>query len=81
MWIESIKKFYQLNVTEGPALENFSQITAHFRGLHLNQKITYGFYLLGPIFMLIEHNPGDAWLSICGLIFLDIASPVATGLG
>ena len=51
-------------------MENFSQISAHFKGLHLNHKITYGFYLLGPIFMLIERSPADAWLSICGLIFL-----------
>ena len=29
-----------------------------------------GFYLLGPIFMLIERSPGDAWLSLCGIIFL-----------
>ena len=28
------------------------------------------FYLLGPFFMLIERSPADAWLSICGLVFL-----------
>ena len=47
-----------------------TQIYAHFRELGLSQKITHGFYLLGPLFMLIERSPGDAWLSLCGLIFL-----------
>ena len=28
------------------------------------------FYLLGPLFMLIERSPADAWLSLCGLAFI-----------
>ena len=27
------------------------------------------FYLLGPIFLLIERSPADFWLSLCGLVF------------
>lgn len=42
----------------------------HFKELGLSQKLTHGFYLFGPFFMLIERTPGDAWLSLCGLIFL-----------
>ena len=49
---------------------SLTQIVAHFKELGFIQKITYGFYLLGPIFMLIERSPGDAWLSLCGLIFI-----------
>ena len=49
---------------------SLTQIFAHFKELALSQKITHGFYLLGPLFMLIERSPGDAWLSLCGLIFL-----------
>ena len=49
---------------------NLLQILDHFKQLGLGQKITHGFYLLGPIFMLIERSPGDAWLSLCGMIFL-----------
>ena len=49
---------------------NLSQLTKHYKHLGLSQKITHGFYLLGPLFMLIERSPGDAWLSICGVIFL-----------
>ena len=53
-----------------PALVNLSQISNYFKNLGLGQKITHGFYILGPIFMLIERSPGDVWLSLCGLIFL-----------
>ena len=49
---------------------SLTQIVVHFKELGLSQKLTHGFYLLGPIFMLIERSPGDAWLSLCGLIFL-----------
>ena len=49
---------------------NLSQIFDHYRHLRLSQKLAHGFYLLGPIFMLIERSPGDAWLSLCGFIFL-----------
>ena len=49
---------------------SLTQILAHFKELGLSQKITHGFYLLGPLFMLIERSPGDAWLSLCGLIFI-----------
>ena len=49
---------------------NLSQIFDHYKRLGLSQKFTHGFYLLGPIFMLIERSPGDAWLSLCGIIFL-----------
>lgn len=49
---------------------SLTQIFEHVRELGLCQKITHGFYLLGPLFMLIERSPGDAWLSLCGLIFL-----------
>ena len=28
------------------------------------------FWLLGPLFMLIERSPADAWITICGLVFL-----------
>ena len=51
-------------------MANLSQIYEHYKHLALRQKITFGFYLLGPIFMLIERSPGDAWLSLCGIIFL-----------
>ena len=51
-------------------LVNLTKIYTHFKELGLSQKITHGFYLLGPMFMLIERSPGDAWLSFCGLIFL-----------
>ena len=47
-----------------------SQILDYYKNLVLNQKIIHGFYLLGPIFMLIERSPGDAWLSLCGIIFV-----------
>lgn len=49
---------------------SLTQIYAYFKELGLSQKLTHGFYLLGPIFMLIERSPGDAWLSLCGIIFL-----------
>ena len=49
---------------------NLSLIFNHYLNLSLGQKITHGFYLLGPMFMLIERSPGDAWLSLCGVIFL-----------
>ena len=49
---------------------SLTQIFVHFKELGLSQKITHGFYLLGPLFMLIERSPGDAWLSLCGVIFL-----------
>ena len=55
---------------KGPILIILTQIYAHFRELGLSQKITHGFYLLGPLFMLIERSPGDAWLSLGGLICL-----------
>ncbi len=55
---------------KGPILISLTQIFAHFKELGLSQKLTHGFYLLGPFFMLIERSPGDAWLSLCGLIFL-----------
>ena len=49
---------------------NLTQIVAHFKELGFIQKTTHGFYLLGPLFMLIERSPGDAWLTLCGLIFI-----------
>ena len=57
-------------VVKDPNLIILTQIFTHFKELALSQKITHGFYLLGPMFMLIERSPGDAWLSLCGLIFL-----------
>ena len=47
-----------------------SRIFDHYKRLGLSEKLIHGFYLLGPIFMLIERSPGDAWLSLCGIIFL-----------
>ena len=55
---------------KGPVLISLTQVFAHFKAFGFGQKITHGFYLLGPLFMLIERSPGDAWLSLCGLIFL-----------
>lgn len=49
---------------------NLSQIFDYYKRLCLSQKLTHGFFVLGPIFMLIERSPGDAWLSLCGVIFL-----------
>ncbi len=49
---------------------SLSQIFDHYKSLVLGEKITHGFYLFGPIFMLIERSPGDVWLSLCGVIFL-----------
>ena len=57
-------------VVKDKVLVSLTKIYMHFKGLDLSQKITHGFYLLGPLFMLIERSPGDAWLSLCGLIFL-----------
>ena len=57
-------------VVKGEVLVSLTKIYMHFKELDLSQKITHGFYLLGPFFMLIERSPGDAWLSLCGLIFL-----------
>ena len=57
-------------VLKGLILISLTQIYAYFKELGLSQKLTHGFYLLGPIFMLIERSPGDAWLSLCGIIFL-----------
>ena len=48
---------------------NFSQILTHFKGLDFKQKITHVFFLLGPIFMLIERSPCDARMSNSWLIY------------
>ena len=62
-------------------LVSLTKIYMHFKELDLSQKITHGFYLLGPLFMLIERSPGDAWLSLCGLIFLGHCFAAETGSG
>jgi O-antigen ligase len=38
--------------------------------LPLAGKFTHIFYVLGPLFLLIERSPADAWLSVCGVVFL-----------
>ena len=36
----------------------------------LTVRLSFGFFLLGPFFLLIERTPADVWLTICGLSFL-----------
>ena len=52
---------------EGVSL--FAEVKAFLAGLSSASRGFHIFYLLGPLFLLIERSPADLWLSVCGLVF------------
>jgi O-antigen ligase len=47
----------------------FADIKAFLSALPASARWFHIFYLLGPLFLLIERSPADFWLSLCGLVF------------
>ena len=61
-----------------PQFNNWKEEAAGFKAalivylsaLRFPSRCFHIFYLLGPLFLLIERSPADFWLSLCGLVFL-----------
>ena len=47
----------------------FVDIKTFLSALSASSRWFHIFYLLGPLFLLIERSPADFWLSLCGLVF------------
>ena len=47
----------------------FADIKSFLSALPASARWFHIFYLLGPLFLLIERSPADFWLSLCGLVF------------
>ena len=50
-------------------VNNLSDIKTFLSALSASSRWFHIFYLLGPLFLLIERSPADFWLSLCGLVF------------
>ena len=59
----------------------FADIKAFFICPASQRALVSYFYLLGPLFLLIERSPADFWLSLCGLVFLAGVLLCVTGDG
>jgi len=51
------------------AMRLFSEVKGFLSALPAGARWFHIFYLLGPLFLLIERSPADFWLSLCGLVF------------
>ena len=58
----------------------FVDIKTFLSALSASSRWFHIFYLLGPLFLLIERSPADFWLSLCGLVFWAVYG-CATGNG
>ena len=47
----------------------------------LTIRLSVGFFLLGPFFLLIERTPADVWLTIVGCLSWGGQSQNVSGLG